>query len=112
IYCGFGSEGARIRTEPGYAPYEWSEFGYLTGSIRSFLSAVETGSELWISGHDLRQALEAAIAAKLSATLGSVPVNLPLSDRSLSLHPSPYRWEGGDGTGRPQALEEAAGETL
>jgi hypothetical protein len=107
IYKGFDAKGARIRIEPGYAPYPWSEFSYLTGSIRSFLAAIEAGSELWISGHDLRQALEVAIAAKLSAQLGNVPVKLPLKDRSLKLYPASYRWLGGDEVGSPQSLEEA-----
>jgi predicted dehydrogenase len=98
IYRGFDAGGARVRIDPAYAPYDWSEFGYLTGSIRSFLAAVDTGSELSISGHDLRQALEVAIAARLSAKLGSVPVKLPLEDRSLTLYPRPYRWLGGDDT--------------
>ncbi len=111
IFQGYDANGARIRIDPGYEPYDWSEFSYLTGSIRSFLAAVETGSELWISGHDLRQALEVAIAAKLSAQLGNVPVKLPLKDRSLVLYPRPYRWAGGDAVGSPQSVEEAAGLT-
>ena len=109
IFQGYDANGVRTRIDPEYKPYPFSEFGYLTGSIRSFLSAVETGSKLWISGHDLRQALEVAIAAKLSAQLGSVPVQLPLKDRSLSLYPREYRWLGGDSTGHPQSTEEAAG---
>lgn len=98
VYRGFDEKGARIPFRQEYPAYEWSEFGYLTGSIRSFLTAVETGSEPWISGHDLRQALEVAIAAKISAQRGSVPVRLPLEDRSLVLYPTPYRWHGGDVT--------------
>ena len=109
IFQGYDENGARIRIEPQYEPYPWSEFSYLTGSIRSFLTAVETGSDLWISGHDLRQALEVAIAAKLSAQLDNVPVQLPLKDRSLSLYPRAYRWLGGDASGSPQPIEEAAG---
>jgi predicted dehydrogenase len=111
IYRGFDRTGRRLPVDPQYAPYEWSEFGYLTGSIRSFLAAMETGGELWISGCDLRQALEVAIAAKLSARRGSAPVRLPLADRSLSLHPRPYRWLGGDATGQRQPLEEARGKS-
>lgn len=107
IYVGFDEKGARVKIDPAYGPYEWSEFYYMTGSIRAFLAAVETGSELAISGHDLRQALEVAIAAKLSAQMGNVPVKLPLEDRSLTLYPRPYRWLGGDVTGRPQTVEEA-----
>ena len=92
IYSGFNERGARVRIDPCFQPYEWSQWEYLTGSIRSFLAAVETGSELAISGHDLRQALEVAIASKLSAQLGSGPVKLPLKDRSLTLYPAPFRW--------------------
>jgi len=62
------------------------------------------------AGELLRQALEIAIACKLSAQLGNVPVKLPLEDRSLTSYPSPYRWLGGDATGRPQPTAEAAGK--
>lgn len=109
IFQGYDGEGRRIRIAPQYAPYPWSEFGYLTGSIRSLIAAVETGSDLWISGHDLRQALEVAIAARLSALRCSAPVRLPLQDRSLSLYPRPYRWLGGDATGQSQSAAEAKG---
>ena len=109
IYQGYDSDGNRKAIDPGYAPYEWDEFGYLTGSIRSFLAAVSGVDQPWITGHDLRQALEVAIAAKQSALLGSAPVRLPLEDRSLSLFPRPYRWLGGDATGRPQSICDAAG---
>ena len=105
IYQGYDAKGSRVPIDPQYAPYQWNEFGYLTGSIRSFLAAVETGSELAISGHDLRQALEVAIASKVSAQLGSVPVKLPLENRSLTLYPRPYRWIGGDDT-RPGHREK------
>jgi len=108
VYKGYDEKGARVRIDPGYASYEWSRFHYMGSSIRSFLNAIETGSELAISGHDLRQALEVAIAAKHSALLGNVPVRLPLEDRSLTLYPSPYRWLGGDATGRIQTPDEAA----
>ena len=109
IYHGLDASGARIRIEPEYAPYPWSEFGYLTGSIRSFLAAVGGEGSPWISGHDLRQALEVAIAARHSARLGSAPVRLPLEDRSKALYPRAYRWSGGDASGQPQDLAEAAG---
>ena len=107
IYRGFDDTGARIQIDPGYTPWEWRQFNYLTGSIRSLIAAVETGSRLAISGHDLRQALEVAIATKLSAKLGSVPVKLPLEDRSLTMYPEAYRWLGGDQVGNPQTAEEA-----
>ncbi|MXY29469.1 Gfo/Idh/MocA family oxidoreductase, partial [Candidatus Poribacteria bacterium] len=109
IFKGYDSHGNRIRFAPNYSPYPWSEFSYLTGSIRSFLAAVDGDGCPWITGADLRQALEVAIAAKLSATRNSVPIKLPLEDRSLALYPRPYRWLGGDVTGRPQSIEEATG---
>ena len=107
IFKGYNRHGDRIRLEPNYSPYPWSEFSYLTGSIRSFLAAVDGNGYPWITGADLRQALEVAIAAKLSATRNSVPIKLPLGDRSLALYPRSYRWLGGDATGSPQSIEEA-----
>ena len=95
IFRGFDDEGARVRVD---TPWETGEnqTGALEGLLRSFLASVATGSELWVSAHDLRQALEVAIAAKRSALLGSVPVKLPLEDRSLSLYPTRERWLGKD----------------
>ena len=112
IYQGFDETGARVRVEVEYKPYRWSEFDYLTGSIRSFLAAIETGSELWVSGHDLRQALEVAIAARESAVRGNVPMKLPLEDRSLAIYPSGYRWFGGDIGTVDQTPEESASEPI
>ena len=96
IYQGFDDNGARVKSDRTFTPFAWPEYGYLASSILSFISAVETGTEMAVSGHDLRQSLEAAIAAKYSALWGSVPLSLPLEDRSLTLYPTPYRWLGGD----------------
>ena len=107
----------------GYRPFSWRRIldevpglrkgdDYLVASIRSFVDAVRSGSELWISGHDLRQALEVAIACKVSALQGNRPVKLPLQDRSLALYPRPYRWLGGDATENPQSTDDAAGGIL
>ncbi len=105
VYQGFRPDGARRRIDPQYQPAPWSEFASsLSGSVYSFLAAVEGRGEPWISGHDMRQALEIAIACMLSARKGSIAVKLPLEDRSLKLYPSPYRWVGGDVAGRPRAL--------
>jgi hypothetical protein len=49
--------------------------------------------------HGYRQALEIAIALKLSARDGHKQVGLPLTDRSNFLNPVPYRMLGGDVTG-------------
>ena len=59
----------------------------------------ERSSEVPCSGHDLRQALEIAIALKLSASEDHRRVELPLKDRSLKIFPSPYRLVGGDAMG-------------
>ncbi len=107
IYSGYDPTGTRRLLDTQYPPYQWSEFGYLTGSIRSFLAALKGEGKPWITGRDLRQALEVAIACQRSARLGNVPVHLPLEDRSLTLYPSPYRWMGGDVTGLPQSVAEA-----
>ena len=130
VFHGTDTKGARQEVDPQYAPNLWLDYfnqakgtipgtkhtpwygdDYLITSIRSLLDAVDKGRELFISGHDLRQALEVAIACKLSARLGNRPVRLPLEDRSLALYPRPYRWLGGDVTNRPQSPEAAAGKT-
>ena len=108
VYAGRDAAGRRLLLDRRFTPAAYPQFGYLGTSIGSFLDAVRTGSELWISGHDLRQALEVAIAAKRSAAAGSVPIALPLADRTLALRPRPYRWLGGDVTGREQSAAEAA----
>ena len=77
IYQGFDPSGARIRVERPYTPLQYPRFTYMGTSILSFLDAIENGGELYISGHDLRQSLEAAIAAKYSALWGSTPLKLP-----------------------------------
>ncbi len=112
IFRGFDAGGARIEIDPDYGitPYDERDGSqqYLSNSIGHLIAAVESGreSDLVVSGDDLRHALEVAIACKLSALRGSAPVRLPLDDRSLSLHPRPYRWAGGDVDGRPQSVEE------
>ena len=112
VYRGKDSRGARIRIDPQYPPPPYASFlvqnrdsldrlGYrghemdcLVAPIWSLIEAVESGKEPWVSGHDLRQALEIAIACKRSSQLGNVPVKLPLEDRSLPFCPSPTGgWE-------------------
>ena len=93
VFVGFDNKGARVRADMPWEPGE-DHAGAMDGLLRSLLAALTTGSELWVSGHDLRQALEVAIAAKRSAQLGNVPVKLPLEDRSISLYPVRSRWLG------------------
>jgi hypothetical protein len=63
------------------------------------LQASETGGEVQCSGRDYRQALEIALALKLSARNGHERVQLPLEDRSLRIYPHAYRLQGGDVAG-------------
>jgi len=120
IFRGVDADGAWKEIDPNYSPFPYPDVlvpplmehdDYLVSSIRSFVKSVKEQDEdlLSISGHDLRQALEIAIASKQSALQGNRPVSLPLVDRSLSLLPSPYRWLGGDQTGNVQTIEDAAG---
>ena len=106
IFQGCDEQGARIKIDRPYTPLEYPRFTYMGTSVLSFLDVVENGGELYISGHDLRQSLEAAIAAKYSALWGNMPLDLPLADRSLALYPRAYRWLGGDHSGRSQTYEE------
>ena len=106
VYQGFAADGRRQRLDFDYEPYDWPEFYYMSSSLRSFLAKVEGRGELFISGDNLRHALEVVIACKQSALMGNVPVSLPLEDRSLSLEPRPYRWLGGDVDGRSQTVDE------
>ena len=81
-------QSSRRKIAPDYPPFSWrylfecptlrASDNYLVSSIRSFVDAVATGGDLFVSGHDLRQVLEIAIASKLSAKLGNKPVRLPL----------------------------------
>ena len=123
MFEGSGKTAPWREFDPTYPVFPWAHMldqpplrkddDYLVASIRSFVDAVHLGrpsSSLFVSGHDLRQSLEVAIASKVSALEGGRPISLPLSDRSLTLMPSPYRWLGGDAVGNPQAITEASGE--
>ncbi len=124
LFDGSGKTAPRKEIDPAYPPFPWAKMletpplrmddDYLVASIRSFVDAVHLGrpsSSLFVSGHDLRQSLEAAIASKVSAIEGGRTIALPLADRSLTLMPSPYRWLGGDAVGNPQTVKEASGES-
>lgn len=68
--------------------------------VERLLRAFDRGdTEVPCSGHDYRQALEIAIALKLSARQDHRRVHLPLEDRSLRIYPHPYRLKGGDEAG-------------
>ena len=107
IYQGFDESGARRLVERPYTPLQYPRFTYLGTAIMSFVDVVRNGGEMAVSGHDLRQSLEIAIAAKFSALHNAAPMSLPLEDRSLTLYPVPYRWLGGDAADRVQTTEEA-----
>jgi predicted dehydrogenase len=105
IFVGVGKRGARRKIDPKYPPFPWADVidrssllgnrdDYLISSIQSFIEAIEKDGEPWISGHDLRQALEIALACKVSAQRSNMPISLPLEDRSVALYPRPRRWLG------------------
>lgn len=69
----------------------------MTPMIERLMRAVDMdASGVPCSGHDYRQALEIAIAIKLSAAQDHARVALPLEDRSHRIYPHPYRRFGGD----------------
>jgi len=112
VSIGWDERGVRRRMEVQYEETAHPEFGYLHGALRSMIRAVraETIEDLAVSGYDLCQAVEIAIALRESARLGHTPVLLPLANRTLRLEPVPYRWEGGSVTrGR---YPDADGESL
>ena len=57
----------------------------------------------WLSRY-CRQ--EVSIACELSASRGNVPIDLPLTDRSVALYPSVGRWSGA--TVRPMYVSKDA----
>jgi hypothetical protein len=67
--------------------------------IEGLMRAVDTGGEVACSGRDYCQALEIAIALKLSAQRGHQRVHLPLQERGHRILPRPYRLYGGDVVG-------------
>ncbi|MAE62526.1 MAG: hypothetical protein CMJ49_14360 [Planctomycetaceae bacterium] len=73
------------------------DWHYIPGAIERVVRSFETGQTPLSNGHDYRQALEIAIAMKLSDKQGHERVALPLSDRSARIFPEPYRYHGGDG---------------
>ena len=58
IYRGFDKQGKRKLYNPTFSDWDWKQFNYLTGSTRSLIKSIQTGSRLAISGHDLRQLID------------------------------------------------------
>ena len=56
-------------------------------TVQRLIDSHRSGEEPLSSGHDYRQALELAIALKLSAAEGHRRVTLPLEDRALKAYP-------------------------
>ncbi len=82
---------------PGYAaPQPKTMF---VSVVEQLVRAFDAGTEAECRGHDYRQALEIAVAMKLSAHRDHQRVELPLKNRSLKLYPHPYRMYGGDEAG-------------
>jgi predicted dehydrogenase len=70
-----------------------------TALIERLMRASITGRELFDSGRGYHQALEIAMALKLSAQRDHERLALPLPDRSQRIVPHPYRLRGGDVAG-------------
>ena len=84
----------RGHSEGGYDEEGWLYPGdRLMDSMRSIVDAVEKGVEPRASGTIQHRSLEVAMAMRESARRGSVPVKLPLEDRSVTLMPQRYRWD-------------------
>ena len=84
----------RGHAEGGYDDEGWLYPGdRLMDSMRSIVDAIELGIEPRASGVIQHRSLEVAMAMRESARRGSVPVRLPLEDRSLTLMPQRYRWD-------------------
>ena len=75
------------------------EGNVFTDVVERLMRAFDSGKEAQCSGHDYRQALEIAVALKLSAERNHERIHLPLEDRSLRILPHPYRQHGGDVAG-------------
>ena len=71
-----------------------SERHYVLAPISCLIDAVAKGIPPRITGETQRHALEVAIASKMSAQMGSVPIKLPLEDRSLVALPAPLPLAG------------------
>ncbi len=104
-------QGEGDRATPIYPDFLEQESGWrsMTPRLQSLLDAVDAGDgQVKCSGHDYRQALEAAIAFKLSAANGHERIDLPLVDRSHKVYPHPYRMRGGDVVGYESIGYESA----
>ena len=90
-------KGAGAESTPVYPDFfTGGRLGPYKSIAAQLVQASETGGEVLCSGHDYRQALEIALALKLSARNGHKRVYLPLPDRSLRIYPHVYRLQGGD----------------
>ena len=93
-------EGTGAEAAPVYPEFLKDDEGEIfTNVVERLMRAFDTGEEAQCNGHDYRQALEIAIALKLSAERNHERIHLPLEDRSLRILPHPYRQHGGDVAG-------------
>jgi hypothetical protein len=96
-------QGVGATAGPVYPPFlsrpQFDGVDMFDPTVARLVHAHRTGTEPLSSGHDYRQALELAIALKLSAAQGHRRVELPLEDRGLRAFPHLYRLHGGDKAG-------------
>ena len=89
-------EGTNDRARPVFPDFLSEPADSERDRVRCYLDACTARGEAPCGAHDYRQALEAAIALKMSAREGHRRVVLPLAERNISLLPHPYRQLGGD----------------
>lgn len=96
-------QGSGAETTPVFPEFLQAEGEGWRGIAQRFESLIEAldagDGQVPCSGHDYRQALEIAIAFKLSAANGHERVELPLKSRDHRILPHPYRALGGDVAG-------------
>ncbi len=90
-------EGVFAPRPPGGQEYDeegWRKPGeILMLSIDALVEAMDTGKPPELTtGDDLRHSLGIAVALRESARKGSVPVKLPIEDRSIEMYPQRGRW--------------------
>ena len=99
LLSGRGSALTPVHPEFLHTPRPDNTHDFFTIRIERLMRAFDTGVEDLDSGHGYRQALEIAIALKLSAQRDHQRISLPLEDRSLRIFPHPHRLLGGDVAG-------------
>ena len=84
----------RDESERDYDADGWRDPGRtMLRIVEEMVETLETGKPLNLTtAEDLAHSFEIAVALRESARKGSVPVTLPLADRSITMYPERSRW--------------------